>query len=419
MKRAGVWIGGTALVLAIGTAGLLRPRFFESSSAENSTPDSASRASNRGDVEEPAARAHRQLQASIDKAGLRGLLDGLLDLLRDGDRIDQMFAMRSDDEIKLLLKAILEADDIPFSRRSSVVSQIQWQKARSRPVEALLFLDELDPLLRGHPEAVRILSVTVQTAAKYDPGASVDWYLSHLDRFGDQPTEVIPCGILANVAGSSPAAAFPLIDTLQMQDRSGAFNAIARGAHGAEQMTEVLEEVRRQGAAANDPPAAAAMETAALQGLASGLSGRHGAGEGGFISYDDSNSYEFAMSWLDSAHLSPDQLSTVAGAVDPPARPEDNAKWIDWMGAQLSPEGVAQRVGPMIAYWAKKAPGEAEQYLANATEGPVRDAGIEALVTSLLSHQDSDAAVRIAGMLPDGPKREKLLAAAALVNKGG
>jgi hypothetical protein len=412
MKHPGVWIGGAILLVTLAPLFLLRSRSPDSSSWKSFPPPA--RASSREADEDPAERSHRSLQARIDKARLRQLLDSTLDTLRSGKPVptESLLTGRSREEYELLVRGIMEATDIPLSRRTPPVSSILEDLAGTEPVKALQMLDELAPLL---PErngiTARLLTETVATAAENDPQAAADWYLSHLERFGDQPTEKIPQRILIKVSSTDPATAFSLIDTLQIKDQDAAVRAIASGPFLPEKINAVLDETLKQSDAMTDPAAVAARQNAALQGIASGLSGNHGIGDGYSVEYGNRDSYEYAMAWLTSVDFLPGRLQTIAAALEPAAKPEDNPKWIDWMSTQLPPEQVAERAGPMIASWAEHAPQDAEQWLASTTAGPVKDAGIEAAVNAL-APTDPAAATRIAQMLPEGPRRDKLVATA-------
>jgi hypothetical protein len=275
-------------------------------------------------------------------------------------------------------------------------------------VEMLAFINDLTKPAGadGKIEFPRNAGWALGVLGERQPELAARWLIDHPD-FVNAPESDAACrSVLATIARDDFSTAWELLEKLPISDRSEALQALGSGVTRFEDRTKLLE-LARGTAEAGDTVAGETPATGALKGIAAGLAGTH---ETMTMTYSSVVEADEAIAWLGTAGLSAEEIRMVASSLKPGGSANDTKLWVGWLEQNAAPEQMASKIGQMVSFWTQFDGGnQAEQWIENHGDDPVKEAAVEAFVTASLAIGRDEAARRMALLAPEGSMRDGLL----------
>jgi hypothetical protein len=228
-----------------------------------------------------------------------------------------------------------------------------------------------------------------------DPLAALDWLQKNEPLDPDLRDPKATRALIAGAAQKDPALAFQLAGELEGREQALAAVEIVKTARTPAAQREMLTLLRDMAgtAEAEGEPAAAETYREVFGVLAKGMADQ---------------GYAATQAWLAAAKLDPAECGMLADKIASNKPTADTGTWLEWMGANLPPEKLTERISPLMTRWTDEDYAAAGAWLGTTPEGPVKDSAV-ADYASRVAHYDPASAAQWATTLPAGSRREAVL----------
>jgi hypothetical protein len=135
----------------------------------------------------------------------------------------------------------------------------------------------------------------------------------------------------------------------------------------------------------------------------------HAARSFGYFSWGfKPDGFAAALEWLASENLTPEELENFCAGLSISSEVANPAEWIEWMGAELSPEKGGEQIVNLVSRWTRDDYLAAGKWLAAAPSGSAKTAAIRGYVQTIYQ-QDPHTAMQWIMSLPPGNDRDSSL----------
>ncbi len=326
-------------------------------------------------------------------------------LLGDGVGADAETAQRSVDLIDRMMR--LNAPQLEsFLATLRAEPGINEIARKDMLMDCVLALSTRNPragleLLIQSPELLGEGSITKQyigellgNLAKEDPQIALEWIRANKEAHPDLVTDDLIAFLVAGVSANDPTHAFQLLCDVEPSKHVATVSKIIETAANPAQRDVTLTALRRFAAAQQNP-----------QVLKDGISDLV------FGGVYKERGFEETSSWLASVQLSGEELASATGNMEHRVKPEETARWLEWLGASGLPEEVVRdRAYNLSAEWTEKDYQAAGKWLASAPDSPGKSAAVGAFAAKVHPFEP-EIAMQWLETLPRGPDRNKALQA--------
>jgi hypothetical protein len=230
--------------------------------------------------------------------------------------------------------------------------------------------------------------------AKEDPQSALEWIRANKEAHPDLVTDDIMAFLVAGVAANDPTHAFQLLGDIEPSRHAGAISKIIEAAATPGQRAVTLAALRQFAAAQQNP-----------QVLRDGISDLV------FGGVNKKRGIEETSTWLASAKLSGEELASATHNMEHRVRPDETARWLEWLGHSGLPEEVVRdRAYNLSAEWTEKDYQAAGKWLASAPDSPGKSAAVSAFAAKVHPYEP-EIAMQWLETLPQGSDRNKALEA--------
>lgn len=302
-------------------------------------------------------------------------------------------------ELVELARLCGEDAGMPYAARVELAEQIHMRLAKIDP-EALLARMRESPELMSSSLSERVAEQAFDTLAEKDPYRALDW-MRKITALPVPGSDVkagyfIAPDILKAIGARDPALAFSVVDEFQVDyfvEPLGLqrllWDLVSEGGRDARGQAAVLQQLQVFIDGHQLPEEQSrALRSKCLQGF-------------------------FRMNYSDSTavlgELSPEDRRTIADNYCPVTDAKDQAQWLDWVAGQLPPEKLEERAAVIVRDWAALNWHAAADWLQQAPDGPLREAGLKAYA-GIVNQLPPEDALPLAEAMPPGEAREKTLA---------
>lgn len=258
----------------------------------------------------------------------------------------------------------------------------------------------LDLFIRS-PELLGEGSITQQyigellgNLAKDDPQGALEWIRANKEAHPDLVTDDLMDFLVGGVAANAPQHAFQLLGEVEPLKHGEAVSKIIDAAVTPGQRDVTLAALRRFAAAQQNPKVL-----------------EDGIGDLVFGGVHTKRGFEETSTWLASAQLSDEELASATHNMERRVKPDETARWLEWLGASGLPEEVVRdRAYNLSAGWTERDYQAVGKWLAGAPESPGKSAAIGAFAAKVHPYEPG-IAMQWLETLPQGSDRSKALEA--------
>jgi hypothetical protein len=230
--------------------------------------------------------------------------------------------------------------------------------------------------------------------AKDDPQSAIEWIRANKEAHPDLVTDDLMAFFVGGVAANDPTQAFQVLRDMEPSKHSETISRIIEAAVTPGQRAVTLAALRQFAAAQQNP-----------QILNDGIS------DLAFGGVNNKRGFEETSTWLASARLSGEELESATQNMEHRVKPEEAARWLEWLGDSGLPEDVVRdRAYNLSAGWTEKDYQAAGKWLASAPDSPGKSAAVGAFAAKVHPFEP-EIAVQWLETLPQGPDRNKALEA--------
>lgn len=302
----------------------------------------------------------------------------------------------SPENMRKVLAGLRADESISEETKSRVIGFSILFISGDHPQEALRLMQESKDLLSKGTLTSHVVSSALQSWAKLDPAAAVQWVKGNPEPPAGVSRDDLVHSVLAGAAEVDVGTAFRLLDPLGMKDSAQAAEAIAASVPNTAQGREsLLKAMREHLARVDDPAKAGEISSVIMESVA------HGLGK---------NSFGEVSSWLDGSGLESRQLAAFAGGLSWFSTGKETGQWLDWMGGKLSGSDLSEPVQGLMSDWVQEDYLAAGQWLSKAADGPVKIPAVMAYAESVAPY-DPEVAAQWALTLQDPVARMETLRA--------
>ncbi len=295
-----------------------------------------------------------------------------------------------------IVLALRDSTDMQGQKRAFVLDELLRMKAEESPREVLALFGEVYQAMKEDDNGNSIICTTLAGLAAEDLGAALEWVRNKAKDYPGALSDVGRSRLLGQAARKDPKLAFQLLCELGIENPSEGISHMSVSVSTAGERQGLLESLRDYVGNAD------ASRRADL--IKSGL--------GNFGEKLTEQGFDKSAEWLNSANLSPEEKTAVAGGLIHWAGAEwtsaDAGKWTDWVSANLPPEKASYTVAAMIGNWASRDFKAAADWLNRADPGPIRDEAVSHYAKALAPIEPA-AAAGWAESLPGGKSRDEAL----------
>lgn len=347
-------------------------------------------------------RENQTVAAHITAAGLIAFAREMEAMQADGrqpgdamqkrilDFIDQMMSL-DPAQLKMVIAEFRASPDLKDETRQGLISFAIMTLANTHPQAALAIFTESSELFKN----TSLVSNALSKWAKDDPTAALDWVRKNTEKFPDLVDEDAKRGIISGAAQQDPKLAFQLIGELGLKDVQSSVSKIVHAAKTPEERTATLSALREYAATIPD-------KTARTQATESGIAG--------FAQSVQNEGFDSATHWLETAKLSPAELSGYVSGLNSNFEVKDAGRWIEWIGEKLPPDKSRQQITELVRDWVTRDFQAAGTWLATCPESSAKNLSIQSYAETI-SPYDPESAAQWAKTLPAGKDRNETLRA--------
>jgi hypothetical protein len=412
MQATKISIAATALILVIGgTTAVIRHRRFEHISREKHKL--VEQAKDLGiplpEEDQPATKKRPHIEANSQAAAVAGQMVAFAKELelreKSGDATDEDFEKRGLEiqarllelgptQIRAVIGVLGEANQLGEETRQSMICMVISMLGETKPAEALAIYAESAALLDGCATGSAVISSTLETWAKQDPLAALEWIRKNAELHPEMTDDDAKRDLVAGAAQKDPQLAFRLLGEIGVEDREVAIHAIVGTAKTPAKRTAVLDALRAY------LPKLAEDDRGGVLRDSLEVMGAEIAGE----------PFESVEAWMSEAKLTADERTGFASGLSYYNTKGDTGRWIDWMTANLPPEQLPENVGNLIGQWTQTDYQAAGKWLSQAPDGPAKSAAVSTYA-AVVAEYDPQTAVQWALTLPEGSGRDDTMEA--------
>jgi hypothetical protein len=293
---------------------------------------------------------------------------------------------------KIMVAALLDAEGINEKKR--LLFARYWLRqylAKKNPVGALESVKEHSTAFNDEEGVESVISDALGNLAKDDPLAAIEWMKQNAEEFPDAMGAQSRANVIHAAAGKDPDLALSLISELKLDSSSAqdAMVIIVAMAQNDDERNATLAALRKYSEKNK--------EDKELSSTADRMVG--------YFSWGfNETGLKGAKEWIDGANLTPKELGAFCDELSRNYRGDENAQWIEWMGAALPPDLGRSPIMDMISRWTDRDPEAAGNWLRAAPDGPTKNAAIRSYALTVFK-QDPEAAMRWINTLPPGQDR--------------
>jgi hypothetical protein len=296
-------------------------------------------------------------------------------------------------QLKTLIAEIRNAPDLSDEIRQGLIGFSVMTLSKEHPRTALELFTESSDLFPDKRMSKHMVSSALGEWAKKDPDAALEWMRATKEKHSDLITGQTRQYFISGIAHTDPKRAFQLLAELSdgsSQGWSNPIHGIIQAARTPEQRTATLEAFRKYADSlpAGDQRAHATQQ--AISQLAAQMT------EEGF---------QRSTAWITSAKLSPQEIEAFSDGITFNSKPEDKAKWIDWISKNLPAEKSESKVRQIVSQWTRDDYKAAGEWLVAEPEGPSKNTAIQAYAETVAPYEPETAA-QWALTLPAGKARD-------------
>lgn len=296
-------------------------------------------------------------------------------------------------QLKTVIAEVRAAGDLKDETRQNLIGFSIMTLANDHPQAALALFTESSDLLKDNRMGDHVVSMALGRWAKDDPMSALEWLRKNGEKFPDLVTEEAKGAVIAGAAAQNPKLALQLIGELKLKDSSEAVGNIAAAAKTPEQRSATLAVFREHAATLTDQAERERLMKSSILLLA------HSAANDGF---------KTGSQWITHS-LSPKELENLAvGMFYGVAKPAETGQWIEWIGKTLPAEKADKSIASWVGNWTQKDYRAAGTWLANAPDGPTKQAAVRSYAETVAPY-DPEAAAQWALTLPADEKRAQTL----------
>lgn len=412
MQAIKISIGATALILVIGgTMAISRKRKLAVISKDKlelveqakdlgiPLPEADKPATKKGprtEVNDQAATVGAQMVAFAKELELRE---------KAGDATDEDFEKRGLEiqarlleldpaQIRTVIGVLGEARQLGRETRQSMICMVISILGETKPAEALAIYAESAALLEGSATGSAVISSTLETWAKLDPLAALEWMRKNAELHPEMTDDDAKRDLVAGAAQKDPQLAFRLLSEIGVEDREAAIHAMVGTAKTPEQRTAMLDALRAYLPKVGEDDRAGILRDS-LEAMGAEIAGE---------------SFEAVKSWMSEAKLTADERAGFASGLSYYNTKADTGRWIDWMTANLPLEQLPENVGNLIGQWTQTDYQAAGKWLSAAPDGPAKSAAVSTYA-AVVAESDPQTAEQWAMTLPEGSGRDETMEA--------
>ncbi|MCP5532603.1 MAG: hypothetical protein H7A49_12545 [Akkermansiaceae bacterium] len=316
--------------------------------------------------------------------------------------MDRMLSLDGE-QLKAVIQAVRDEPNLKDETRQGLIMFSIMSLASDHPRAAVSLFTESSDLLgdQGEMMGKHIVGSALATWAKDDPMGALEWVRKNGESHPDLVNDETKASLLSGVASKDPALAFDLLGQLYGKaeldahsDPGTAISRITGAARTPEERTATLAALRAYAAAR----ASDSMREGALHGGLRSLTFGSGYRNAG---------YESTTTWLDSANLTPAELTAATQNIEHSVRLEDSGRWIEWLGRSDLPEKKSnERIHRLASEWTREDYQAAGQWLATAPDSSAKQTAVQAYAQTVFPYEP-DIAVQWANTLPAGKTRQQ------------
>ena len=311
-------------------------------------------------------------------------------LERTSGILDRLYRLDAG-QVRIVLAELRNSTEIDDDFRRNVIRFAITSLADSHPESAVAIFAEAQDLLKEQGYAARdVIGKVLGAWAAKDPMAALAWIRKNRTVYPEWLAEDdTKRDLIAGAARHDPKAAFQLIAELDMKDKSLATMQVVRTATTPDAQCAMLTCLREL---ANRP--GGSQDLAAAYGA---LAGRMA-----------EQSYDTTAAWLAAAKPSPAECESIARFVSYDKTQADSGKWLEWMGRNLPPDKLNDRIAPLMSDWTNEDHRAAGDWLATTPDSAAKRAAVASYAITVSPYEPAVAA-EWAESLPVDSKREELL----------
>lgn len=355
-------------------------------------------------VTKHAEREDKQAAAKLAAAQFIAFAKKMETLKKTGERPDEamqkrimeiMDLMMSLDasQLKTLIAEVRAAGDLKDDTRQELIAFSIMTMANDHPQAALALFTESSDLFKDGGMGNHVVSMALGRWAKDDPLGALDWVRKNGEKFPDLVTEDTKRAFISGVAAQDPKLALQLVGELKLKEATHAFSSIAATAKTPEQRSATLAALREHAATLTNPEERETLAEAAVKTL-------------GFSVAKDG--FQAGSQWISNAGFTPKEFDDISGSLTDFVNPAETGQWIEWLGEKLPAEKAEYRIGGMVQNWTRNDYRAAGTWLANAPDGPTKQAAVRSYAETVAPY-DPETAAQWALTLPAGEKRAQTL----------
>lgn len=306
--------------------------------------------------------------------------------------MDKMLSLDVE-QLKIVISEFRSNEEMKEQTRTGMISFAIMTLASDHPEAALTLFTESEGMFDNEMVGSRLLSSSLASWASKDADGALEWVRKNGEKHSDLISDRVKAGLVKGAASSSLTMGFELLGELKLKDSGDAIRSLARAVRTPGERTEFLTLYRDYVKTAPNVDQNNLVDAIYL--LADGIV------EDGF---------EEGSRWIKDNDLTEEEIESLAGNIGSSSKGGEKGQWIEWMGENL-PDGDRERqIESTMRNWTQNDYRAAGEWLAEAPEGPAKDASVSAYAKTVAPH-DPQIAAQWALTLPLGEKRKETLKA--------
>lgn len=296
--------------------------------------------------------------------------------------------------LKQVIAALEENSSISEDTKRNIIGFAILNLSDDHPEAAVALFTEAAGILEKSTIGDQVISSALTRWAEVSPDAALSWIRANTAKYPEIAGDEAKRAIIAGSAANDPKLAFKLLGELNLDEKSGAIQAIlASGQDAPEKRDAVLAALREHLAGISSDQERDELRGEAFESFARNL---------------NSEDFEASTAWVVKAGFTAEEKEKFAAGLSYFNTKENTGKWIDWLSKNLSSESVTSPVSELVGEWTQQDYQSAGKWLVAAPDGPAKAAAVQAYATAVAEYEPKVAA-QWAMTLPAGPARDSTL----------
>lgn len=312
-----------------------------------------------------------------------------------GREIRQRLEALEPSQLRTIIADMLASKDHPERIRTERAVGLLGILAKKDPKGALALFVEFYAIIRIAPRAGSVISDSLESWAKDDPLAAVEWMKKNPGQLPEEMINLSRTSMLHSVAEKDPRLAFTLIAEFDKNpmDPVTVLHAIVTAAGNNETRIITLAALREYLDARKDDPTISEQADRSFEYFSWGFK---------------PDGFEAARQWVASANLGPKEFAGFCAGLSISSEVDEPARWIEWMGATFPPGEGDDSIMKLTSRWTRDDYEAAGEWLVSAPEGPAKTAAIRGYAQTIFKH-DPETAMQWIMTLPPSQERDDTL----------